>query len=684
MPYMTDRFHTDPQGAPACDRPVFVRIVSVLLAGLFGAAAHAFEISSAQTAHWYNPDRSGEGLVLEILSSDSALVYWFTYDEDGDQRWLIDVGDIEGDEIVFPALTVTNGDRFGPDFDPDDVEQEVVGNAVLRFDDCNSGQWSFDAYGQSASYEVVPLTETMAVNCFSPNGRPGWPIQDYAGHSGSWYDPSHAGEGYTLQWMSRNEAVLIWFSYDSAGNQVWMIGVGTRDSDRLVFPSLQTTSGGRFGNQFDTSQLETTEWGTLILNLDCDEGNANYESALPEFGNGELSLSRLSSISGLKCPWDPPALTDIYSVRYEEVPLHSIPDSDNIRPEDISNQGHVVAAEYVFEGIKIWTWGPGDLTLRKLPGLRNNNSVLIRPDGQEIVAHDSASPAPNELPGSLPVIWNNNQWSAWSGLSESNALLTNYSQSGSRVVGRTNIYVEGEISSRAWRSDEDGNQEVILPVNEGIRSARGVAISNDGETVVGTQASSGATHSFEYTTIWKLGKDPKIIRDSMGAPLAFPAACNHDCSIIAGAFQGGQVDSSHPNFAQAWLWVEGMGVSYLPRIDGAIETVGLPPYVVQDITEDGSMVVGRFLKDVEGSLGSRVFIWTQSTGMITASELFQAAGFDDNSWFGMDKLAISPNGEFLLVSGTRLGSSMDPEGRPKAAVLRLSKETLVHPISYID
>ncbi|NBB91658.1 MAG: hypothetical protein GVY32_00635 [Gammaproteobacteria bacterium] len=671
MPYFRGHSGTRPIPETIQDRSGPVAGCILLVALLFCSRAAAFEISHAQTAHWYNPDRSGEGLVLEILSAETAVVYWFTYDEAGNQRWLIDVGDIDGDKITFPTLTETRGGRFGPDFNPDDVEQEVVGEAVLRFDRCDSGEWSFEAYGQSVSYEVVPLTETMAANCFSPNGRPGWPIRDYAGHSGSWYDPSHAGEGYTLQWMSRDQAALVWFSYDPDGNQYWMIGVGTRDGDQLVFPSLQTTTGGRFGEQFDSADVEATEWGSLVIELDCGEGSASYESVLPEFGSGEFSLSRLTFIHDLACPWTPPAFSDLYSVTYEEIPLRAEPESRNVRPVDISNQGEVAAAEWVPDGLKVWAWSPGESTLQELPDLHNYEPVQIHPEGLQIIAHDQASDTSEGNSGFLPVFWQAGTWSEWPGLNGSSALIERYSQDGSQVVGTVRVSVDGIFRSRAWRTGDDGTQ-VILPINEGFISARGEGISEDGRTAVGDQINSDGVQPYRYASIWKGPADPTIIRDEGGTPLAYPAGCNSDCSVTAGTYQGGELDPDHPNFGQAWLWVKDVGAQYLPRIDGAIEGTFVPTYDVQDLTRDGSMIVGRYLIDVQGSLGSRVFLWTQSTGMVTAQELFQAAGVGDDGWFSMGSLAISPNGRYLLVSGRRLGSSDDPEGDPRAAVITLT------------
>ncbi len=663
-----------------------------MLVPISSVSAEAFSVASSLSAHWYNPDRSGEGLVLEILSNDSALVYWFTYDEDGNQRWLIDYGDIDGQEIIFPTLTVTRGGRFGPNFKPEDVEPGVVGEAVFSFDSCNSGQWSFEAFGQSASYEVVRLTETMAANCHSPNGPPGWPIREYAGLSGSWYDPSHAGEGYTLQWMSRDEAVLIWFSYDPDGNQYWMIGTGTREGDQLAFPNLQTTTGGRFGDRFDSAQIEATDWGSLVLDLDCDEGTADYASILPEFKSGELSLSRLSFINDVGCPWTPPSIANIYSVSYEEIPLRG---TSNVRPMDISNLGHVAAAQWIAGGLKVWTWSPGSLTVRELPGLRRSEPVLIRPDGLEIVAHDHSPYTPEGLAGGLPMVWNGNEWLEWPGRSENNTLVQGYSQDGSHTVGTVHVPIEGVSRSRAWRIDQSGLQE-ILPIGDGMLNSRGEAISEDGLTVVGDQITSDGLRPFRYSSIWVGQGEPAIIRDPSGTPLAYPAGCNSDCSIITGVFQGGELDLEHPNFGQAWLWVNGVGVKYLPRIDDAIESPSplqapntqhvnsglevvpelsawriLPTYAVQGITRNGSMIVGRYLHDVKGFRSSRAFLWTQATGMVTANELLQAAGVDEDGWFTMSQTAISPNGKYLLISGTRFGSNPGLEGSPRAAVLTL-------------
>ena len=82
----------------------------LLLAILFpgGAVNATGKVHSGHSAMWYMPERNGEGWTLEILPDDHAVVYWFTYDNAGNARWLVGYGDIaradDGDEIQFAHL----------------------------------------------------------------------------------------------------------------------------------------------------------------------------------------------------------------------------------------------------------------------------------------------------------------------------------------------------------------------------------------------------------------------------------------------------------------------------------------------------------------------------------------------------------------------------------------------------
>ena len=257
--------------------------------------------------------------MLEVLDQDHATLFWFTYDDAGRQRWLIGEGQIlrdDGDErIEFDELLVTRGGRFGPDFDPDAVVFEPVGQAVLRFVDCQAGELEFQAFGQSGSLDLTRLSHTMATGCESLSPKP---ARGYAGQSGSWFDPDHNGEGFVMHWLSRDVALLLWFSYDSQGEQYWMIGEGTHQDGGIVFPQLSATVGGGFAGDFDPAAIEHLDWGSLLLELDCETGFAYYDSALEQFGEGALSLIRLTHPDGLDCPTSMPALGDFAQGRWDD------------------------------------------------------------------------------------------------------------------------------------------------------------------------------------------------------------------------------------------------------------------------------------------------------------------------------------------------------------------------------
>ena len=54
----------------------------------------------AVSGSWYDPARSGEGLILQFLPTGKALVIWFTYPPAGEaaeQAWLItELGSVDG------------------------------------------------------------------------------------------------------------------------------------------------------------------------------------------------------------------------------------------------------------------------------------------------------------------------------------------------------------------------------------------------------------------------------------------------------------------------------------------------------------------------------------------------------------------------------------------------------------
>lgn len=664
-------------------------LVGLALAGPVGASSHPSAgtavVESGHSAHWYNTARSGEGWVLEILPEDRALIYWFTYDEDGNQRWLIGLGNIirgeSGDSIEFPEMYVTRGARFGPGFDPEDVEREDVGVAAMTFDDCDHGTFSFQAFGQSQTIEVVRLTQTMAAGCEPIHGTPGLPAKEYAGETGSWYDPAHDGEGYSLQWLSRDEAVLTWYSYDSEGNQYWMIGTGHRDKGRIVFPDLKATRGARFGDDFDPEDVERFDWGSLVLELDCNGGSAQYDSELAPFGSGDFDLTRLSRLERPDCPWERPKFTDLYEIAWKEIPIaERAPDapgdrldSNNIQAQSIADDGTVVAArggDPTFDGWRLALWRPGADEWDVLAHRINRTPVVIAPDAIWVAADQGHSERDEPI---SPLRW---------------SLEEGWRQLPSRVLDRSWIYTAsqdlksiagkghdfGEAGRDAWVWTEEQGQW-ILPFTETIPGGSPTAVSNDGNRVFGWTLwppDEGSSIPTRAAIQWLNGKDPELMLDGQGAALGVSYTCDPDCNLVFGAGQA-RYDPDHPHVGEAWFRMASGEVRYLGTLPDGVRSRA--SYGVNDVTQDGTLAVGSYTAVIESTtrpdqLTGRGFIWTQRTGMVSVRSLVKELGIGDDHWRTMGAVGVSSSGDKILLSGW-WQIPFEPSDQNRAVILEL-------------
>ncbi|MGE5096941.1 MAG: hypothetical protein ACM3SO_17530 [Betaproteobacteria bacterium] len=123
--------------------------------------------------------------------------------------------------------------------------------------------------------------------------------------SGSWYDPAHNGEGFTLQVLDNGTALALWYTYPPAGSaaqQAWIYASdGIVDGDTIRFQNAYTTRGPRFGAQFDPSAVQLIPWGTIELRFTgCNSGQFSY-SGPAAWGSGGYALTRLTALSELEC-----------------------------------------------------------------------------------------------------------------------------------------------------------------------------------------------------------------------------------------------------------------------------------------------------------------------------------------------------------------------------------------------
>lgn len=129
----------------------------------------SYPIAPCITGSWYLPARDGEGYNIEIIGSSldpQLLAYFYTYDEDGNQMWLVGSGPANGDTAVVP-VQVTSGPVYGAGYDPDDVLREDWGTLTFKFATKDSGsveRASTMGFGTD-TVDIIRLTYVTGLTC---------------------------------------------------------------------------------------------------------------------------------------------------------------------------------------------------------------------------------------------------------------------------------------------------------------------------------------------------------------------------------------------------------------------------------------------------------------------------------------------------------------------------------------
>jgi hypothetical protein len=137
---------------------------------LLSANTQAIEIMPSHSGSWYNPDQSGHGVNVEVVTPETLIIYWNTYHPDGTPMWLMSVAEIEGDTARGDAYHLS-GMPFGM-FDPAQLTKQSWGELNLTFLDCNNARLSYDSplshggipFG-AGDIELVRLTFIDSLDC---------------------------------------------------------------------------------------------------------------------------------------------------------------------------------------------------------------------------------------------------------------------------------------------------------------------------------------------------------------------------------------------------------------------------------------------------------------------------------------------------------------------------------------
>jgi len=109
---------------------------------------------------WYDPDTDGQGFSLEVQENGAVVSFWYTYDEEGSQRWFLLQGNVSDGEA---AVTIyeTSGGVF---LQGDPYNLDEWGSGQFRAIDCDHISLEIDSNEISTT---IPLTRLSGV-CFDP------------------------------------------------------------------------------------------------------------------------------------------------------------------------------------------------------------------------------------------------------------------------------------------------------------------------------------------------------------------------------------------------------------------------------------------------------------------------------------------------------------------------------------
>lgn len=126
--------------------------------------AAPFIVDETFSGHWRNDVPSGEGIVIQRIRNGTMVMYWMTYDADGNQRWIIAIGKRQGNTIVADDVFITDNGVFATleEVEPDLIS---VGELVVEFSGCDLGEVRYTVDGESGTMVISRISGLGSREC---------------------------------------------------------------------------------------------------------------------------------------------------------------------------------------------------------------------------------------------------------------------------------------------------------------------------------------------------------------------------------------------------------------------------------------------------------------------------------------------------------------------------------------
>lgn len=297
-------------------------------------------IDAGLSGSWYKPGREGEGVSLMLLESGDPLLYAFTFDSLGRQHWLVGLGWRGERSLQWRGLMETRG-HFGQGSSTMEKNRFPRSPARFRMDrtaaDILHLQRNYlDYIGCDEDFDQSPSAsddgggrpELLCGPTHFEDRMDYGPLSELAGtdcgyqsvfqkYSGAWYNPQRDGEGFIVEILPHQRALVYWYTYqpDGSGLQAWMTGTGQLEKTIVATPPpdtpvawveidpLHQPTGTRYGPEFNPAEITTKDWGRLKIEFfENDSGRIEFSSDLEGYGAGEYPIERLAKPMLAECP----------------------------------------------------------------------------------------------------------------------------------------------------------------------------------------------------------------------------------------------------------------------------------------------------------------------------------------------------------------------------------------------
>ena len=231
----------------------------------------AIEVNSKLSGIWYNANQTGHGLNVVVLDENTTIIYWYVYHTDGTPMFLITVGQNQGNRVTGNTFYNT-GMKFG-EFDPNDVQETLVGTSTVTFNDCNTASLQYSISDPAYGSGTIPMERLASVSGLKCSDSP-----LHGTYHGNWVEPDEVGYGFTA-FFENGDIVFFAEDNESAGAGWGQWSLTGSNSFSFYAYRYSITGGSRYvtGNgTFSEDEMTATFTG----------GGELFATPMPSFQHG--------------------------------------------------------------------------------------------------------------------------------------------------------------------------------------------------------------------------------------------------------------------------------------------------------------------------------------------------------------------------------------------------------------